>query len=295
MEKEDPELHNLARLLLSEIFKKHDKYPLQNIDSIEIKRQYENIDIILIINGNTVILIEDKINSREHSDQLSRYLSIIEEEDFSLILPIYLQTGQQSSYKNVEESGFVPFLRNELLSVLKTAGTSNNILQDYISYLERIEEEIQSFRTLPLNSWHWYSWQGFYSELQILLEEGDWEYIPNQRGGFLGFNWHWYEDRNSKQYLQLEEEKLCFKIGVRQNNKRKNLREEWHRKIMASAKHRHFKIVKPSRFGSGKWMTVAKLESDYRQSDEDGFLDIQATLRVFKEAMRTLKGAARNS
>lgn len=54
-----------------------------NYNDVEIRREWKNIDILVIINdleNNIVIAIENKIKSTEHSNQLGRYREIIEKE-----------------------------------------------------------------------------------------------------------------------------------------------------------------------------------------------------------------------
>lgn len=49
-----------------------------NISSIKIKRQWEHIDICVEINSDTVLIIEDKTFTSEHSNQLQRYQSSLQ-------------------------------------------------------------------------------------------------------------------------------------------------------------------------------------------------------------------------
>ena len=52
--------------------------------SVEVRREWQNIDLLLILrfanNQSWVVAIENKVNSRQHSAQLSRYRSIVEKE-----------------------------------------------------------------------------------------------------------------------------------------------------------------------------------------------------------------------
>lgn len=156
-------LHSLSRKLLQAFFDKHGRKFPDRIEKLEIQKQYQNIDILILINDSIAIPIEDKIHSREHSDQLSRYLQIVKDEGYSEenILPIYLQTGEQGDYKKVKEAGFLPFLRADLLNILKAgADIEKDILSDYVEFLEYIEKQEQSFKYLPLDEWNWYSWAG---------------------------------------------------------------------------------------------------------------------------------------
>jgi len=52
-----------------------------NLDDIEIRREWNRIDLLIISNSNNlVIAIENKVESTEHSDQLTRYWDIITKE-----------------------------------------------------------------------------------------------------------------------------------------------------------------------------------------------------------------------
>jgi len=54
-----------------------------NYNDVEIRREWKNIDILIIIkesDKNIVIAIENKIKSTEHSNQLERYREIVEKE-----------------------------------------------------------------------------------------------------------------------------------------------------------------------------------------------------------------------
>jgi hypothetical protein len=64
--------------------------------SIEVRRQWKDIDVLLVVNGDTPILIEDKTDTKDHSDQLPRYKKVIAgafPED--RIAAVYLKTGDQ--------------------------------------------------------------------------------------------------------------------------------------------------------------------------------------------------------
>ena len=60
------------------------------IHIISIQRQFKHIDVLLTINNQYVITIENKVNSREHSDQLERYKAEVQNA-FPHILIIHLQ------------------------------------------------------------------------------------------------------------------------------------------------------------------------------------------------------------
>lgn len=287
----DSNLHGLSHRLLQAIFNKHGRELPDRIEKLEIRKQYQNIDILVIVNDSIAIPIEDKIHSREHSDQLSRYLQTLKDEGYpeENILPVYLQTGEQGDYRKVKEAGFLPFLRGDLLNILK-AGAGNDILNDYVEFLDYIEEQVQSFKHVPFAEWNWYSWAGFYNYLQERLGEGEWDYVSNPNGGFLGFYWYWNGDDECEQYLQLEENKLCFKIAVDDETKRTDLKWKWNERILAAANDSSLHVIKPV-LRNGQWMTVAVIDGDYRQQDSKGKIDLEKTVLVVQEAQRILDRA----
>lgn len=49
-----------------------------NLNSIEIRREWRNIDILIILNDD-IIVIENKVDTMDHSNQLKRYKKIVDE------------------------------------------------------------------------------------------------------------------------------------------------------------------------------------------------------------------------
>ncbi len=260
--------------------------------SLEVKKQYHNIDILVIVNGGShVLIIEDKVNTSAHSDQLKRYAEQIENEfSDSRVGRIYFKTGNQSNFKEVEEQGYSVFTREMFLDVLSKgieSGIENDIYLDYFNYLNQIQESIDAYKTKPLCDWDWLCWTGFFTDLQTnYFDDAEWDYVPNASGGFMGLWWHWQGNK----YLQLEEDKLCFRIGVEDEELQSEERNSWHDQIVNLSEQSTLDLSKPDRFGKGAYMTVAVLHggADYRKAKTDGALDIVATVGVLREAERLL-------
>jgi len=119
--------------------------------------------------------------------------------------------------------------------------------------------------------------------------ESDWGYINNPSGGFHGFWWARQVGPHSEQYLQLEEDRLCFKISVPEASRRSELKWTWHERLMEAGKEAGLNLVKPSRLRSGATMTVACL-NEYRATD-GGVLDLEATLETLHKAEQVLASA----
>ena len=291
LEREDPHLHRLAQRLVQKCHDLHGYGPV-DVRKLEIARQHGKIDILVTINDEYHLLIEDKVGSVEHSGQLERYVSAVA-DGTTKVVPVYIQTGDQGNYSGVEAAGYGVLRRKDLLNLMDPAirdGCSNAILLDFYHHLAETEAKVQAFASKQLCEWDWHAWQGFFMALQCKLGQGDWRYVSNPSGGFPGFWWARQNGPHSEQYLQLEGERLCFKISVPEKSRCSELKWMWHERLMEVGKATGLKLVKPSKLRSGTTMTVLRLE-DYRAADKDGVLDMQTTLETLHTAERVLAAA----
>ena len=254
----DKDLHECSTNFIRSLFDKHKKCIPSKIEQVEVRKQDNNIDVLCIINNTYPILIEDKTGTKNHSNQLDRYLEVIKGSfDEKNIIPIYFKTEDQGSYKDVLKNGYQPFLRADFLNILNGYKGVNAILLDYRSYLQSISDKVENYKYTKISKWDRYAWMGFYLELQKRLGDGNWGYVaPKGVGGFLGFWWHFQEDNDCQQHLQLKQDKFCFKIKVKNKDERRLLRSKWHEIIKSQAQDNGLDLVKPSRFGKGEYMTV---------------------------------------
>jgi len=281
----NPELHQTAQHFIVQLT----QGKLGGIKQVLVERQHFNIDILCKINNDYVLLIEDKTNSSDHSDQLRRYLAhLLTTYTRDKIFPIYLKTGQQSNFGTVKSAGYSLFLREDFIEVLEfgiNTGITNNIFNDFYNYLLEIDKAIKSFATLPVAEWNWSSWMGFYSLLQKELGQGDWGYVHQRNGGFLGFWWdfHTYTHGNItyKYYLQLEHAKFCFKVSPIDTKHKEQSRDHFRPLLMSKAQQSGIKIRRNGRIG--KHMTVAALSDDYIKTDDKGMLDVAATKKSIEK------------
>ncbi len=309
----DTSLHQCARRFIAALFEKHGLSAPAPISKIEIKQQHKKIDVFCVINDEYAIIIEDKTDTKNHSQQLVRYRDDIKTEGYpdKKILGIYYKTEDQGDrYKEVKDGNFEPFLRRDMLQVLNGYTGKSEILLSYRARLQVISDEVESYKTSPLDGWPWRAWMGFYLALQTALKESTWDYVPNQSGGFLGLWWSWHGDDECEQYLQLEQKTeqvqqtdqkdkkekrhgvLCFKIDVKDKPRYGELRDKW-RKAIADQSENHPMLVldKPSRFGFGKTMTVCIHKGDYRVVGAENKIDMEKTLALLKSAEQALAAA----
>lgn len=290
----DAAMHAIGRDLVASLFRAAGIDAPTEQYAVVVRPQLERADIVAEIGVGHLLVIEDKVHTTEHSDQLKSYAKALDE-----LYPerrrafIFLKTGDQSSYTGVKADGWTTFLRQDLLAVLRRGGgCTNAIYRDFLDAVERKERAVQAFKAAPVATWGERdpAYIGLFTELQTRLADGKWGYVPNPRGGFLGFRWNFEAVEGGEVYLQLEEDALMAKIWVREAGRRGELRDLWSRKVVDGIPG----FVRPRRFGSGEYMTVAT-GGDYRRSGPDGRLDLEATTRVLREATAALSKLATGS
>ncbi len=71
----DPNLHDLSKDFLNTLISKGNVKPPRNYQKVEIKRQYEKIDVFVRVNDEHVLIIEDKVNSGPNIDAMKNYIN----------------------------------------------------------------------------------------------------------------------------------------------------------------------------------------------------------------------------
>jgi len=291
----DPVLNGIGKEILNSFYRISGKPVPKRYYKIEINKQYRNIDVMVIINSIDHIIIEDKVGTKEHSNQLERYRnSLIEEKNLvGNLICIYFQTGEQCSYENVRNEEYHTFLREDFLHILDQFNEqiTNHILLDYYTYLKELDGKYNRYKDRHHAHWCWHSWQGFFKELQQRLGTGEWSYVPNPSGGFWGFYWYWRKWNGALVYLQLEKDKLCFKIEVKDKSLQSRLRNEY-LKLLTSENAR---LQRPARLGHGIWMTVSTLKGGYIHSYDNGIINWSKTMSSITEAESILESALKRS
>jgi len=291
----DPNLHKTACAFLIELIGESNSY---KINKVETHRQWKKrIDVVAIINDDYFIAIEDKKGTNEYPNQLKTYADLIQKEfgtsGIKIVL-VYYKMEEQGSYVNIENSGYAVFTRQKMIKVLEdnhpllNEGNGNCILVDYYRHLKNLDEQINSFKYLPYQKWHWYSWKGFFSNIQEQIG-AEWDYVSNPSGGFLGLHWYWNTIRvkniEFKIFILLEGRgdgfsRLSYKFTTEHVLERNSFRENYRKSLFKAAKDNNIKIKNFGR--AGKFMGAATLIDDYRISNDKGFIDMDATIQNLK-------------
>jgi hypothetical protein len=261
-----------------------------SIESIKVHRQkYGVIDVLFEIKtniGNYAILIEDKINAGDYNSLIDYLNKVKNDSNYSnhTISGVFMKTGDQANYKKVRSTGFSIFLRNDFIDFFEKTMSfngKNDILHDFKSNLYGYEKRVSSYKSSQIKDWDWNSWTGFYEFLHGHIDM-TWEYVPNASGGFLGAWWSFHKWNNFSVYLQLEQDKFCFKIGdvPMEDCNPSEIRNEWYTIIINEATRQGYnEIKKPERFGYGSSMTVAIVEKADWLGKENETVDVEKVLK----------------
>lgn len=306
----DPALHRTGRRFVEALLAKAGR-SVPAYRSVIVKTQHAApfdgkagaIDVFATLDEAGAILIEDKVRAGTHGDQLHRYRSWAERKyGEGHVAALYLKTHDQASYQNAEGAGFKPFRRSDLLAMLgegAAAGVRNDIFAAFHAHLRGIEERVAAYAHTPIADWpEGHAGRdlrtGFFLAVQEVIPEARWNYVNNANGGFMGLWWGFEDHDGSRTYLQLEDDRLAFRISVDEKGRRRSLRHHWHERIIAAANEAGLPVQKPRRFGYGRTMRVAELPS-YLQADTDGLLDLDATLATLRTAEAVLEQARADS
>ena len=286
-----PDLHRLGTSLIEALFRQYNRMKAPEVTSIEIGTQVDRIDVLARINDENekgvLLLIEDKVGSDEHSNQIERYIETAKAKyPGRCIVPVFLKTGNASHRCLPPERKCARFLRGDLLAVLQRfPNTGDTIVDNFREHLEDLERRTQAYRAKTPSEWGWWEQQGFYSALENQLPnrsgrsleelELSWGYTANPAGGFLYFAFGGCRlSRDGHEftlYFQIEGGvRLTARLGCWDGTKVRAsvMYETLHRLEERTAESGSITVEKAGRFRGGTTAAVAEV----RFGGEDGFL-----------------------
>lgn len=139
----DDGLYETAQRFVRMLLGKDDSF---QINSVRTYKQLNNIDVFAIINENLSLIIEDKVNTGTHDNQLQRYKewASVQSDFKDLELScVYLKTGNESlSYlKRIrQEEEYNIILRKDIIEILRLNISRNNIVVDFYNHLTVLEK-----------------------------------------------------------------------------------------------------------------------------------------------------------
>ncbi len=312
---DDPKLNKLGEDFLRTLLAETEGKPIGEITELCVLTQYEGIDVYVKINNSVHLIIEDKVDTKHHSNQIERYKEKLKKKFKNSeldIRSIYIKTGNESANSRPKNADRY-FLRKDFLELLnRHTKTNNNIIDEFRAHLQSLEDETQNFRSEKFSEWSWYAHQGYYLALGEKFKEANWGYAPNPSGGPLVFWWHIekYHAGNCNIYLQIDQHKgLFIRAGDAKDNHNKdvkvsvNLLRELLGKAEESAKRLgNIQVEKPARLGVGWTANFARIYFDgdknngagsYLATEQDGIIKFECTVARLKIAENLVKMIAK--
>ncbi|UTC62018.1 PD-(D/E)XK nuclease family protein [Treponema sp. OMZ 787] len=209
-------VYEYAIKLLSHITPDNLKDKIKKIEKVEIKKQYERIDFIVIINDELIYMFEDKVKTKEHDNQLERYKETISKH-FPRCTPIYVYLKTNivwpEEIKIVQAKDFLVLDIYKIREILQ--GTcNNNIYMDFLQILDRRIGEIEAFDKEDINNWTYDNWMGFvytvskhvrYEVFDTFHENAAWWFVMSWIKKFRGYD-------NIDIALEINTRKLVVKL-----------------------------------------------------------------------------------
>ena len=275
----DPVLHQCGLDFLHMVLEENSQSG-KTIDSVVAGRQWEKIDVwakIFYSDGTKVFLmIEDKVASLEHGNQLDRYQKTAQEkwgkEGFEIKCCYFKIVGESMfSLKTVMDRGYRVISRGDIRACLESyRDGSHHILLDFIDYLDALEYAHMQFENSIPFEWQpkTLAWVGLFQFIEKEMSIHTWHWVNNLSGGFwnLCLTWEYWNDCFPV-YVQIEEKRICYKIalGERETVLDNSLTEinDVHKfvfqQLMAFAAERGVRyIVRPNRVAyNGDYRTLA--------------------------------------
>ncbi len=291
--RENLRLHALGTELLRSLLQTQ-QVDLPRVETLWIETQVHRIDIVVRINADKktdriILLIEDKVSTREHSNQIEYYKEVAKEKyggEYDRLVAVYLKTGNESRSHLPPEDRCGRFMRRDLLDVLNEfQDTENVIVDDFRTHLQGWEDDTNKWEKTSSSEWEWKQWEGFYAALERKLY-CVWGYIPigDFLGCWLSFKHIGTEDRYADLYLQIHNgTRLTVRLGT--GNVWDKVRKEAMYQVFDALNEYasdDIRIEKAGRFRGGNSAAVANVtfgdEEPWFAVDGDGVVDLKATI-----------------
>lgn len=243
------------------------------------------IDVLLTVDDCKVV-IEDKINLPADDAQMDKYIAALKAAGEKNVIGVFYKPISQWRFSDK----YFTFTRDVLFSIFEPYKDKihSDIFADYFEYLEHFESEETAYKTLPISQWWGIRYHGFFQHLKDsgLVRDVTWYgYVANVQGGFMCMNWGWKTPQDVQKfkftdkhfewlYLQLENNKVCVKMGLEHGNfNKEDVRYAWERvrnyfreNLGAAFEFVHFSFSRGNK--NSRWMTVGYMlydEKNYRQ------------------------------
>lgn len=273
-------LHLVAKSFLKELISLQGTPPSE-INRVEAVRQWEHIDVWAEVNDSHLIIIEDKVGTGQHSNQLPRYRATGEkwcQERGCQLICVYIKTYSDSALnlENVQRQGFAVLNRRKFLDLLDAHDIENDIYSDFRDRLRDLEQIESRFDQKKIGDWDSNDWKGFYQVLEQRRPIVDWGYVSNPGGGFWDLLLNSFDLEGVCLCMHIKQGDLCFAVGKVSDSWR-DVRDRFHTLLMASAQS-DMGLQRPGHFGTGTYMTVANVPRQIWLGKDDQVIHVDSVL-----------------
>lgn len=308
-----PHLHTLSTELLRSLLQTQ-KVDLPQIETLCIETQVDRIDILVRINtdidtNRIILLIEDKIDTKEHSNQIECYKKTVKKKysgQYDRLVAVYLKTGNESKASLPDEGKCGHFMRRDLLDVLNGfQDTGNVIVDDFRTHLQGWEDETNRWESASYDEWKCTerAREGFYAGIERRWDDDcGWKYFANKAGGFLacclGFKYIGTKNRHADLYMQIYDAmRLTVRLGS--GNALDNVRSPFMYQVLDALNEEAFddiRIKKSGAFRGGGAAAVANVTFDEQGPwfavDRNGVLNMDTTIERLRRLEKLLQKVA---
>jgi hypothetical protein len=198
-------LQSLGSSFLASLLASQDIKINGDITNFHIKQQFHKIDVFVtfkIQDTSYGIIIEDKVHTTDHNNQLEIYKNkIVDKKICDVLVLIYFKTGYQVNLSRIKENGYHYYSIKDFLKLIpqeKIAQINNDVLSQYYTYLLKKEidfdyadTQANNYLTKPLKDWTWWTCVRFFHEYKQHFNAG-WKSVANNREPLLAF---WFGGR----------------------------------------------------------------------------------------------------
>ena len=198
---------------------------------LSVEKQVDYIDI-LVITTHYILIVEDKVYSNEHDDQIIRYVKNIGSDNAKFptnkkIKVCYVKTGDYvKSYTPTSDilshEDCCSLRRYDLIELLRVCH-QDKVMHMFYDHLLWIEKEMADCDEDNIYTWNQSKWFNYlYNILKNKNKKFDIGNVPNAKGGFYACWLDWEYVGKIEKYKQIEihfkEGKtdfvnLCFKVA----------------------------------------------------------------------------------
>jgi hypothetical protein len=173
---------------------------IEDISDLKIKQQFHKIDVFITFKMNDCtygIIIEDKVHTTDHSNQLEIYKNkIVDKKICDVLVLIYFKTGYQVNLSRIKKNGYQYYSIKDFLKLIpqeKIAEINNEVLSQYYSYLLKKEidydyadTQANNYLIKPIKDWTWWTCVRFFHEYKEYFNAG-WGEVANNREPIIAF------------------------------------------------------------------------------------------------------------